>query len=673
MFKDTHIYQQQFEEIIESGAVQISNIKPSDWVEQNVIMGKPFPGPFKYNRTPYSREIIDCFAPDHPMKWIAIKKGAQIGLSAGVIIPILLWMIKNDPSNTYFLVGSPNLVEKATEKLDIGIDNASLRPYIKPQVMRRRAQKSGDTNNKKEFSGGYIHIGSANNHKDIRDVSLKYGLFDDWEAVKRQSKESGSTRKKLEQRFAAYADTHKIGYISTPELEEGSNIDEAYLLGDQRKYLTPCPCCGEFIEWKWTVTEGEITGGIIWDEDPETHKLIQGSVRYKCQKCGGEFDDKNKHELLNMGYWQPTAAPSQPGYYSYHISSLYAPIGMYDWEHYVNDWLVANPYGQPRNEALCKQFVNEVLGECYVDSGESPKSTQIMQNIRSYPILTIPEKQSIADGNGKIVLLTCSADMNGKMAGFHKATEDDVRLDWEILAHAESGATYSISHGSIGTFTSGIDPKTDRIKWTYEENKPYCVWPELDKIIGQQLITDTGRGMKVFLTGLDTGNYTTHAYNFLNKRKGHVVGLKGEKEEEYARFDIDKALFKPSVERPHDLFILQVGKIKDNLSSYMSLRWHEGEAQPANFMNYPQPSEGRYGYSNYFQHYEAEARMEVKKPDGKVLFIWKKIKSNNQNHFWDCRVYNLALRDISMHLIAKELKKKDFTWQDYVAMVTGGK
>ncbi len=665
MFNDSNIYIRQFEEIIQSGAVQLSTIKPSDWVEQNVIMGKPFPGPFKYSRTPYCREIIDCFAPDHPMRWIAIMKGAQIGLSAGVIIPILLWMIKNDPCNAFFLVGSPDLIEKATEKLDIGIDNASLRPYIKPQVQRRRAQKSGDTNNKKEFSGGYIHIGSANNHKDIRDVSLKLGLFDDFEAVKSASKESGNTRKLLEQRFAAYADTHKIAYISTPELKERSNIEPAYLLGDQRKYMVPCPCCGSFIELKWTITIDGKVGGIEWDVDPETNKLITGSVRYKCQVCGDTFDDKNKYEMLNAGYWQPTATPSKPGYYSYHISSLYAPIGMYDWEHYVNDYIEANPINQPRKEAEWKTFVNVVLGECYEESGEAPKSTQIMQNIRNYEIGTIPEKQSIADGNGKIVLLTCATDMNGKMSGFHKATEDDARLDWEILAHSESGATYSIAHGSIGTFQNGIDPKIDRVKWTYEENKPNSVWPELDKIIEQYYKTDTGRSMQVFITGLDTGNYTTHAYNYLNKRKGKVIGLKGEKEESYVRFNQDRALFKVSAERP-DLFILQVGKIKDNLSEYMALRWNENEPQPANFMNYPQPANGLYGYSNYFQHYEAEARNVTTKADGTTMFIWKKTKSNNQNHMWDCRVYNLVLREITVSLIAKELKRKDFTWSDFV-------
>jgi phage terminase large subunit GpA-like protein len=491
-------YKDQIVDIINSGQVSISNIKPSEWVEKNVIMGKPFPGAFKYSRTPYCREIIDCFSNEHPMRWIAIMKGAQIGLSAGVLIPTLLWMIKNDPCNAYFLVGAPELIEKATEKLDIGIDNAGLRPYIKPQVMRRRAQKSGDTNFKKEFSGGYIHIGSANNHKNIRDVSLKLGLFDDFESVKSKSNESGNTRKLLEQRFAAYADTHKIAYVSTPELEENSNIEAAYLLGDQRKYLIPCPCCGEFIELKWSVTEGEITGGITWKLD-ELGKVISESVGYTCQKCGGFFNDKNKHELLNSGYWNPTAEPSKPGYYSYHISSLYAPLGMYDWEHYVNDYIEANPDGQPRNEDLYKTFVNVVLGETYKNPAVELKANLLQKNIRNYEIGSIPEKLSIADGNGKIVLLTFACDLNGKI--------EDARLDWEIVAWSETGTSYSVNHGSIGTFIPNESNKKNKVvreTWTYEHHKPNSVWGEVNKILEAEYFTDTGR--KCALAGLRQAN-----------------------------------------------------------------------------------------------------------------------------------------------------------------------
>ncbi len=660
MVKDYSIYEDQIIDIIVSGETPISAIKPSEWVEQNVVMGKPFPGPFRYSKTPYVREIIDCFAKDHPMLWIAIMKGAQIGLSAGVIIPILLWMIKNDPSNAYFLVGSPELVEKATEKLDIGIDNAGLRNYIKPQVKRKRAQKSGDTNTKKEFSGGYVHIGSANNHKDIRDVSLKYGLFDDFEAFKGQSKESGSTRKLLEQRFAAYHNAHKIGYISTPEREENSNIKAAYLLGDQRKYMIPCPCCGEFIELRWSIKVGEITGGITWALD-DLGKVISGSVGYTCQVCTGFFDDKNKNELLNAGFWKSTAEPSKAGYYSYHISSLYAPVGMYDWEHYVNDFIEANPEGQPRDEVLWKTFVNVVLGETYEEVGESPKANELQKNIRNYDIGIIPEKLSIKDGNGKIVLLTCACDLNGKL--------EDGRLDYEVVAWSESGATYSVTHGSIGTFIpneSGKKNKVVREWWTYENHKSNNVWREFDKVLSAVYETDTDRKMKIFISGIDTGYCELQAFTYIDGSNFNIVGLKGDKEDEYVKYGMEMANFKIGQSRSN-LFMLRVGQIKDDIAAMINLKWDNGndDAQPAGFMNFPTPSSGKYLLTNYFSHYESEKRILDKKNN----FIWQKVTAIAQNHFFDVRVYNIAVKDILLSKIFKELKIKNYTWQDYCSLV----
>lgn len=663
-------YAEQLQEIISSGAVSISNIKPHAWTEQNVIMGRPFPGPYRYSRTPYCREIIDTFSQDHPMKWLAVMKGAQIGLSAGVLIPIQLWMIKNDPCNTYFLVGSPELIEKATEKLDIGIDNAGLRKYIKPQVKRRKSQKTGDTNNKKEFSGGYIHIGSANNHKDIRDVSLKLGLFDDWESVKSKSKESGNSRKLLEQRFAAYASSHKIAYVSTPELEENSNIQPAYLLGDQRKYLIPCPCCKQHIELLWSVTIGEKTGGITWKLD-ENNRLISDSVGYICQLCGEFFDDKNKSEwLLERGfggdaYWQPTAQPSKPGYYSYHISSLYAPLGMFDWEHYVNDYLEANPEGGERDEDLWKTFVNVVLGQTYKNPATEIRANALQKNCRNYPINFIPEQISINDGNGKIVLVTCACDLNGKL--------EDARLDFEVVAHSESGATYSVTHGSIGTFIpneSNKKNKVEREKWTYENTRPNNVWKEFNKLLGTIFETDTGRKMKIFITAIDTGYCELQAFTYIDSTNFYVLGIKGDKDDKYIDQGIDTPVFKVGHSRDK-LYMLRVGKIKDKLAALINLRWDSSndDAQPPGFMNFPTPSAGLYMFSNYFAHFESEQRVLDK--DNK--FIWEKKTATAQNHLFDCRIYNLAIRDILLFEIAKSYKVKTYDWANFCKDALGVK
>ena len=651
--------------IIDQSLPQLSTQKPSEWVEQNIVMGQPFPGPYRYERTPYCREIIDCLSPDHPAKWVAVMKGAQIGMSAGVLIPGMGWIIKESPGNTYFTVGAPDIVDKSVEKLDLMIDNAGLRQYIRPQINRRKSQKSGDTNTKKDFAGGYINITTANNHKELRDVSLKYGFFDDFEAARKESKESGDTRKLLEQRFAAYADSHKIFYISTPEVKDMSNIEPAFLLGDQRRYLIPCLCCGEPIELLWQ-TEGDgFTAGITWDTD-SAGNLIKGSVGYTCQKCGGFFNDKKKGYQLNAGFWQPTAEPSKEGYYSYHISSLYAPLGMYDWEHYVNDWIAIHPPNQPRKEGEYMTFRNVVLGYTYEPESQAPTANSIQRNTRNYEVGSIPEKLSLADGNGAIVMLTCGSDMNG--------TEDDARLDYEILAHSETGATYSVAHGSIGTFIpreNTLSVKQDRERKSYNENSDNNVWREFEQILTATYQTDTGRSMKILTTGLDCGHYSTKAYWFIDHTNAYnVYGLKGSKEDSYVKYGVDVRMFKPALERLK-LYIVQVGLYKDKLAEYMQLHWREGDMQqPANFMNFPQPSNGLYGYRNYFEHFESETKRIIKNKDGTVSSRWEKKTSTSQNHLWDCRVYNLAIRDIVVDLASKELKQK-MSWTDYVNLLRG--
>jgi phage terminase large subunit GpA-like protein len=678
-FTDNNLYISQLEAIIRAGNVQISNIKPSDWVEQNVIMGQPFPGPYRYSKTPYCREIIDCLAPDHPARWVAFMKGLQVGASSGIIIPGLGWIIKESPANTYFTVGSPDLIEKANGKLDLLIKNSGLQDYIRPQVEKRRNSATGDKIAKKDFSGGFINITTPNNHKEWRDVSLKYGFIDDFEAAKSKSKESGATRKLIEGRFAAYADVHKIFYISTPELKATSNIEPAYLLGDQRKYLIPCPHCHEHIELHWRIQVDEKNyGGIYWEED--NGRLIESSVGYICQKCAAFFKDNNKQQQLIDGFWRPTAQASKPGFYSYHLSSLYAPPGMYSWKHYVQNWIECHPPGQPRNEAEYMTFVQTCLGQTYEPESRDMKANKIMDNARGYEAGTIPEALSREHGNGDIILLTCAADLNGTMRGVNGAEISDARLDYEIVAHSESGATYSILQGSIGTFIPRENtlkgPKADRKRWVYEHNHENSVWPEFEKILGRDFMTDTGRRMQIHLTGIDCGVYaSTGAYPFIDKTNFNVVGVKGDREDKYLLATKDTKIFKESVERGR-LFILQVGIIKDRISDFMNLKWERGSGdQPSNFMNYPNPSKEMYQYESFFKHYEAEHRTTVQNADGETLFRWVKKTQTAQNHMFDCRVYNLAIRDIYVFYFIKSanpklreaFKGKDFTWRDLVA------
>lgn len=118
--------------------------------------------------------------------------------------------------------------------------------------------------------------------------------------------------------------------------------------------------------------------------------------------------------------------------------------------------------------------------------------------------------------------------------------------------------------------------------------------------------------------------------------------------------------------------MVEVNQIKDDLAEQMKLKWYSNkeEPQPAGFMNFPIPSGGAYTYKDFFSHFEAEHRIIDKNADGNgVSSRWVKKSSAAQNHLWDCRVYNIVLKDIITAIVCKDLKLKTFAWKDYVDII----
>ncbi len=663
-------YKDRISDLLDSSEYLLSNIKPSEWAEQHRFMTSevsPFPGRFSFNHTPYLREILDCMSPDNSAHTIVCMKAAQVGYSTGVIENAIGYIIDQCPGNILFLTGHGDLAEEAMSgKIDNMIDSCGLRPMIRPNSLRKKNQRTGDTNKSKEFPGGSLVAGSATNHKLLRQRSVKYGFIDDYEAAPKYSKESGSTFDMIQKRFSAYSKKKKVFYISTPEVKQTSNIEPLYLMGDQRKYFVPCPCCGDFITLEWYVEVDGIACGIRYELDSKGD-LVEDSVGYVCQSCKDFFKENHKYEMNLSGEWRPTAKASELGFVSFHLNSLYAPAGMDDWTDYVHQYLKASPNDGNVDIRKMQTFTNLVLGETYEQAGEVLKANQLQKNVRNYEIGVLPEKMSENDGNGKIVLLTCGSDLNG--------TLDDARLDYEILAWSESGANYSIKHGSIGTFipnqTREQKDKTERQYWTYREYEPFNVWDEFAKIIEDVYVTDTGRKMKILMTGVDTGHLKDYAYSFIDKMKGRgmVVGIKGKDTEKYRRFNTDTQTFRVGKERG-DLYLVEVNQIKDDLAEMMKLRWKNvsDAPQPSGFMNFPEPSGGLYGWNNFFSHFEAEHRVIDKEGEG-GSFRWVKKNSAVQNHLFDCRVYNIALKDIIIFMICRELKIKNYGWKDFVDLI----
>jgi phage terminase large subunit GpA-like protein len=652
------------QDILNFSPPYLSSIKPSEWAEQNRVMSSdtsPFPGKFSYSTTPYWREIVDRLQPSDPARIVTIMKGAQIGASTGVLETGIGWIMSQNPGNILLTARDESLIKKMMDtKIDPMIKQCGITHLLRPHTIKKKNQRTGDTSTSKEFSGGTLTAMSIQTPERARQITCQYGFLDDFEAAK-TSESAGSPSKLFETRFYATYDKMKLFYISTPETKQSSHIEPLYLEGDQRRYYVPCPCCGDFITIEWSIVNERGTKcGITWKLDGKG-KVIKESVGYTCQSCEGFFTEKHKYDLLLNGEWRPTAEPQREGNFSYQISSLYSPPGMSTWEHYANDYVTCCPPTGKVNMAQYKTFVNTVLGQTWEERNKENDARGIALNNRDYDIGVIPKNKSLDDGNGRIVLITCSADMGGY--------NDDARLDYEVVAWAENGSNYSIKHGSIGTFErfkgkEGQEAQRERL--TYDLVSPNSVWPLFEEVISKVYDCDDGTQIGIQATALDSSAFTSFAYNYCKWTKCAVFPIKGlpEKANRFA----DGAKVYQKGKETDNLYILNVNKIKDFVSEMMDLNWGGfGVDQPPGFMNFPNSDGVNYTFQNYFKHYEAEQRYS----DPKKGTVWLKKHSAVENHFFDCRVYNYAIREIFSAIVCESIGERDGSFDKYVNIVFG--
>lgn len=655
---------------------------PSKWVEDTIILDNEvsrFSGRFSYDLSPYAREIIDNLHPSSPYKIIATMKGAQSGITQGVVVPGMAWIIAEHPDNFLFTASDKEIAKLTIDtRFDNVMASSGLKHLIRANTIRNKGQRSGDTSFSKEFAGGSAIIEGTNNAGKFRFFSVKTVFMDDFDNAPRADKKEGSIRKLVEGRQTSYGNLAKTFYISTPTITQTSNIYEMYLQGDQRKWHWPCPECEEFVPSDWRIkNEDGSYSGIVYELN-EFNELIEESVFFKCPECGHNISNNEKHGLNSKGKWIATAKPKDKYYRSYYMNSLIIPPGFISWVELVKEWLEACPPKGRVKVDLLKVFNNVRLGLPFEEKGEAPKIMQLMENTREYLAGVVPDVTSESDGNGEIVLITLAADLGGIM---NHETED-VRIDWEIVAHSANGASYSVNHGHCGTFKRGRtkskkeqEEDYKRTRFTYMHGMKHSVWPLLKEVIEAEIPSESGQMFNIKLSLVDTGHFTKSVYKFVadtHSRDNWVFGIKGVPEQNFRRNTRDIAAVKKSPNIP-SLYLLDVEQLKDELAANMKLRPSDDGTQENGFMNFPIPTKDKYRLKTFFKHYESEVRKE-KRENGEIVgFKWEKKNSSVENHFFDVRVYNNAAKYVFIDLIKRTepTKLKDLNWGTFVELILG--
>ena len=381
--------------------------------------GTPFPGFWENSRTPYSIEIMDNMSPLSPVMYESVMKGVQLGLTAQAENVIGYWMDES-PTAILYVTATDDLLEKwSSTRLEPLIDSIGMRKKIYFQAdMDVKSRRTGDKVFRKEYSGGALRMASAQSPAGLRSDSIRVLVLDEIDGAPKMLRTGeGVWLDVAYARTDAWGARKKIMEYSTPTTFEESLIYQQYLSGDQRKFNVPCPRCGvhDFLDFKNL-----------------RHEMFEGhleKVWYECPHCFSKIYNHEKSWMMGQGHWEPTAIPRDPFRRSYHLPSIYSPVGMLSWHDLYSRYLKAqsSPDGM-------RSFVNLYLGMPYKQAGYRPKLEQVCELRGEYSEGEIP------DG---VLFLTAGIDVQ---AGSVNDPLNPPRLEMEILGIGASYRTWSIGY-----------------------------------------------------------------------------------------------------------------------------------------------------------------------------------------------------------------------------------
>lgn len=575
-------------------------LPPSRWASENLVVpdGPQAGAPWDLDLTPYIREPLDALGPDSGVNQIAAMKSAQTGFTT-LLIAAIGHSIDRDPCR--MMVVQPTdaaLSDFNRDKLQPAIESTKiLRAKVAPQTSR---SAEGSTTYSKKYPGGSLTLAIATSAADLRSKTIKKLLRDEIDQYPDDLDGQGDPLEISDGRlmsFLASGDWKKVD-ISTPTIKGGSKIEARYLAGDQRRWHVPCPHCGDQFVFEF--------GPYFRFERNFPHR-----AHYVAPCCGSIIEPHERTSLVRRGKWVATA-PRSGTFPSYHFDALSSPFVPWD--------EIAKANVSAGDDPLkLKTFWNLWLGLPYEIKGDAPDHARLLER----------REEGLTRGHvpprGLMLVGAADVQMRGIWVEITAFASD--RQNWTVDAFYIDGGTESAEDGAFERLAA--------------------------QTIDREFPDAFGRTRKLDAFAIDTGYRTHVVYSWARKQQrlhditGRDVILAVDGREGWGRpaigtptlVDIDLAGQK--VRKGARLWPVGTWPLKG--AFYADLR-KEGvrsgaAADPAGYCHF-----GTWLDETYFRQLTAEYLTdEVFR--GKVKRVWKVKSSERDNHFLDCRVYNMAVAE----------------------------
>lgn len=376
----------------------------------------PEPGLWKTARVPFMREIMVCLSSESEVEEVSLMKGTQIS-GTEVLINLVLYVVDHDPTSMMIVLPTLGMAKRfSRQRLKSSID---IMPTVLEKIADERSRDSSNTILEKDFDGGYMILTGAESATGLRSAPIGVLALDETDAYPLDVEGEGDPEQLAIKRTQNYKGRRKIYKNSTPTTDGMSRIDKSFRRADQRHYHVPCPECGgeQRLQWKQ----------IRWDKSLPRDQQPE-SAYYECEHCGHAIQEHHKTAMLAAGRWIADNPDAPKQRRSYHINSLYSPLGWYSWSDAVQDWLDAQG-----DVELLKTFTNTVLAETWKEQVNDVNAKMLEQKAEAYPRGVVPA--------GGLVLVAAVDTQDDRLEAYVYAVgrgEEQWFVDYEVF-HGDPG------------------------------------------------------------------------------------------------------------------------------------------------------------------------------------------------------------------------------------------
>lgn len=587
----------------------------SQWADRYRQLLPPVaePGPWRTERTPFLRQIMDWLSPDDPCREVIVVKGAKVGASAAAD-NWLGYTIHYSPAATLIVHPTVDMAKKyAKERVNPLCAQPELAALVADVTSRDEA---GSTTMRKVFPGGFASLTGANSAAGLRAGEMARAILDEIDGYPADVDGEGDPVALAVRRLSSFGDRAKVFKLSTPTVRGSSRIetemvgdpehppgDPLYSGTDQCRFFVPCPFCGD----AWPLTWDRVA----WSKIGRAPR----DAGYCCPTCNHGFDPAGNvienwqiDGMLAKGEWRPTAVSRDPNVHGVWLSGLYRPYGWRGWGAIAADWDRAVKAGD--THAL-QVIVNTDLGETWDEAqGVSADPDILSARVEDYGTKgpATPGGRPAPTAPAGVIVVTAGVDVQGD------------RLEVEIVGWGAGRESWSLDYLIISGSTSGSD-----------------VWEALDSVLTGEIVREGGGpalGVSVACVDAGDGNVSQRVYEWTRARRTRrVFAVHGQASAEGKPRPIwPKRPTKPQRGK-YDLYMVGTDTAKGDL-----LR----------FLGVPEPGPGYCHFSaphndaRYFDQLTSERLRKVwHKATGKTTTRWVK-PQKRRNEALDCRVYAMA-------------------------------